>query len=287
MDIVMLKETLQRELPELLRADPGFREYLLELMRQDYPTRAETQDRFYEMLGELRREREERSREWREYQDQQDRKWEEQKAEDQRKWDEQNRKWDEQNRKWDEQNRKWDEQNRRWDEQKAEDQRKWAEQNRKWQESGERFDQTHQEIMALAERLERRVGALGARWGIQSETAFRNALAGILERTFGVQVVNVNEFDDQGTVFGRPDQVELDVIVKNGLLLICELKSSIDKAGMYIFERKARFYEQRHQRKADRLIVISPMIDARARKVAEKLGIEMFSDSSQVEEEQP
>ena len=246
MDMVMLKETLQRELPELLRADPGFREYLLELMRRDYPTRAETQDRFYEMLGELRREREERSREWREYQDQQDRKWDEQKAEDQRKWDEQ---------------------------------------NRKWRESGQRFDQTHQEIMALAERLERRVGALGSRWGIQSETSFRNALAGILERTFGVQVVNVNEFDDQGTVFGRPDQVELDVIVKNGLLLICELKSSIDKAGMYIFERKARFYEQRHQRKADRLIVVSPMIDARARKVAEKLGIEMFSDSSQVEEQ--
>ena len=296
MDMVMLKETLQRELPELLRADPGFREYLLELMRRDYPTRAETQDRFYEMLGELRREREERSREWREYQDKQDRKWdeqkaedqrkwEEQKAEDQRKWDEQNRKWDEQNRKWDEQNRKWDEHNRKWDEQKAEDQRKWDEQNRKWQESGQRFDQTHQEIMALAERLERRVGALGSRWGIQSETSFRNALAGILERTFGVQVVNVNEFDDQGTVFGRPDQVELDVIVKNGLLLICELKSSIDKAGMYIFERKARFYEQRHQRKADRLIVVSPMIDARARKVAEKLGIEMFSDSSQVEEQ--
>ena len=246
MDMVMLKETLQRELPELLRADPGFREYLLELMRRDYPTRAETQDRFYEMLGELRREREERSREWREYQDKQDRKWDEQKAEDQRKWDEQ---------------------------------------NRKWQESGQRFDQTHQEIMALAERLERRVGALGSRWGIQSETSFRNALAGILERTFGEQVVNVNEFDDQGTVFGRPDQVELDVIVKNGLLLICELKSSIDKAGMYIFERKARFYEQRHQRKADWSIVVSPMIDARARKVAEKLGIEMFSDSSQVEEQ--
>ncbi|MCC8986630.1 MAG: DUF3782 domain-containing protein [Candidatus Contendobacter sp.] len=246
MDMAMLKETLQRELPELLRADPGFREYLLELMRRDYPTRAETQDRFYEMLGELRREREERSREWREYQDKQDRKWDEQKVEDRRKWDEQ---------------------------------------NRKWQESGERFDHTHQEIMALAERLERRVGALGSRWGIQSETSFRNALAGILERTFGVQVVNVNEFDDQGTVFGRPDQVELDVIVKNSLLLICELKSSIDKAGMYIFERKARFYEQRHQRKADWSIVVSPMIDARARKVAEKLGIEMFSDSSQVEEQ--
>ena len=46
MDIVMLKETLRRELPELLRADPGFRDYLLELMRREHPTRAETQDRF-------------------------------------------------------------------------------------------------------------------------------------------------------------------------------------------------------------------------------------------------
>jgi hypothetical protein len=92
----------------------------------------------------------------------------------------------------------------------------------------------------------------------------------------------VNEYDDTGEVFGRPDQVELDVIIKNGLLIICELKSSIDKAGMYIFERKVRFYEKHHQRQANRLIVISPMVDARARKVAETLGIEVFSDSTDV-----
>lgn len=119
--------------------------------------------------------------------------------------------------------------------------------------------------------------------GLQSEKAFRDALAGILKQSFGVQVVNVNDYDDEGTVFGRPDQVELDVIIKNGLLLICELKSSIDKAGMYIFERKARFYEKRHQRTANQLIVISPMIDARARKVAERLGIETYGDSTEVE----
>jgi len=44
-----------------------------------------------------------------------------------------------------------------------------------------------------------------------------------------------------------------------------------------------RFYEKRHLRKADRLIVVSPMIDRRAMKVAEKLGIETYSDSSEVE----
>jgi len=79
-----------------------------------------------------------------------------------------------------------------------------------------------------------------------------------LEKNFDTQVLNVNEYDDQGEVFGRPDQIELDIIIKNGLLLICDLKSSIDKGGMYLFECKARFYERRHDRKADRLIVISP-----------------------------
>jgi hypothetical protein len=43
----------------------------------------------------------------------------------------------------------------------------------------------------------------------------------------------VTDYDDSGEVFGCPDQIELDVIIKNGLLLIRELKSSIDKAGMY------------------------------------------------------
>jgi len=52
---------------------------------------------------------------------------------------------------------------------------------------------------------------------------------------------------------------------------------------MYIFECKAQFYEKRYGRQANRLTVISPMIDARARKVAERLGIETFGDSILVE----
>jgi hypothetical protein len=268
MDVELLKETIKRELPGLLRDDPALRAYILDLTRREYADRAETQDRFYDLLAELRRDREQRAREWEEYKDEQN-----------RKWDEQASQWNEQNRKWDEQASQWNEQNRKWDEQASQ----WNEKNRKWEESGRRFDRLHEEIMAQAKRFDRSIGALGARWGLRSEKAFRDALAGILEQNFGVQVLNVNEYDDRGEVFGRPDQVELDVIVKNGLLLICELKSSIDKAGMYIFERKARFCERRHQRQANRLIVISPMIDARARQVAERLGIETYGDSTEVE----
>ena len=211
MNTETLKEAIRRELPGFVRTDPEFRAYLLDLMRPEFAPRAETDDRFYAILNELRSDREE--------------------------------------------------------------------QHGKWEANPAELQRLPEEIMAQNDKLDRSIGGLGARWGLKSESAFRNALAGILEKHFGVEVLNISEYDDQGVVFGRPDQIELDIIIKNGLLLICELKSSIDKAGMYSFERKARFYEERHQRKADRLIVISPMIDPRAMPVAQRLGIETFSDS--------
>jgi hypothetical protein len=55
-----------------------------------------------------------------------------------------------------------------------------------------------------------------------------------------VEVLNLNDFDDEGEVFGRPDQVEINVIIKNGLVIVCEIKSSMSKAEMYIFDRQGR-----------------------------------------------
>jgi len=165
---------------------------------------------------------------------------------------------------------------------REEQSRKWEKQDRKWDENQLELKCLHEEVMAVSTKIDRTVGALGSRWGMQSERTFRNALAGILEKNFGVQVLNVTEFDASGEVFGRPDQVELDVIIKNGLLIVCELKSSVDKSAMYAFERKVRFYEKLSQQQANRLIVISPMIEPGAKVVGERLGIEMYTDSIDV-----
>jgi hypothetical protein len=51
---------------------------------------------------------------------------------------------------------------------------------------------------------------------------------------------------------------------------------------MHTFKRKADWYERRHGRKATRLLAISPMIDRRASPVAQRLGIEMYTDSADV-----
>jgi len=284
-----LKERIRTELPGLLREDPSLRGFLRGLLAEEFADRQRTEDRFDRALAELARDREESARRWDEQRKEDAAKWREN-AEQWKKWLEQDaaqwKKWLEQDAaQW----KEWREQDTaQWKEWREQDAAKWQEQRRydekKQEEDNERFRRTHEEIMAISDKLERKIGALGARWGMKSEASFRNALAGILEEHFGVQVLNVNEYDEAGEVFGRPDQVEIDVIIKNGLLILAELKSSIDKAGIYIFERKARFYERRHGRKADRLIVISPMIDKKAQQVADRLGIRTYSDSSEVEE---
>ena len=171
-----------------------------------------------------------------------------------------------------EQSRKWDEQNQ-----------KWEEQNHKWEENQRQIEQLLQEIKAVNRKYDSSIGAIGARWGLYSESSFRNALKAILEESFGVQVVNITEYDDQGEVFGRPDQVELDLLIKNGLLIICEIKSSVSKSEVYTFEKKVQFYQRRHQREANRKIVISPMVADNAQKVAQDLGIEVYSYARDVE----
>jgi hypothetical protein len=252
MTVEELKACLQTELPELLKQDQSFRQWLEQLIRQTAVTPEAFDARFERMLQELAADRAERRREWEEWSAKFDARFEEQS----REWKEWSAKFDahaeEQNRKWEEQNRKWDEQNRT---------------NNKLLE----------EITLSRSRQEQGIGALGSRWGIASEHSFRAALKGILEKSFGVEVLNINEFDDEGLVFGRPDQVEIDIIIKNGEVILCELKSSMSKSDMYTFDRKSQYYERRHQRPVQRKLVISPMVHPTARPVAEKLGIEVFS----------
>ncbi|MGD2087926.1 MAG: DUF3782 domain-containing protein [Candidatus Aminicenantes bacterium] len=266
MDTQTVKQIVKDELPKLVRSDKRIRKFVLDLYREvslEKADKKETESRFDRILEELKQDREEQSR----------------------KWDEQNKKWDEQNKKWEEnqaeilelrqeQNKKWDEQNKKWDEHN----KKWEEHNRKWEENQEVIRQ----LLKKVQKHDTTLGALGSRWGIRAESSFRNALKGILEGNFDVKVLNINEYDDQGEVFGRPDQVELDIIIIDGILIICEIKSSVSKGDMYLFHKKAKFYEKRHNRTAKHLMAISPMVDEKAQKVARDLGIKVYSYADEI-----
>jgi hypothetical protein len=268
-----LKKALQDILPQLITEDPQVRDFVLRTVSNYYAGKPETESRFDRIMAELQRDREEQAR-----------KWDEQAQERERDREEQARKWDDNTCKWDEQAqeraRDREEQARKWDD----NTRQWEANNRKWEENARQWHEQHQQNMAVLEELKRQdrryestIGALGSRWGLYSEASFRNALKGILEDSFGVQVLNVTDFDETGEVFGRPDQVELDLIISNGTVIVCEIKSSLSKSDMYSFNRKVAFYQKRHDRPVSRKLVISPMVDDRARPVAEALGIEVYS----------
>jgi hypothetical protein len=253
-------DLIRQELPDILQSDEDMREWVIQLTRPRYADRLETESRFDRMLEQLKLDREESARQW---------------NEQSRKLDEYIRKSDE---KWEANQRKWEASNQ-----------KWEASNQKWEANNQKWEENHRIICKILDRIEKQeqkhnasIGALGARWGLSSEAAFRNGLKAILEKSFGVEVKNVTEYDAEGRVFGKPDQVELDVIIHNGLLILCEIKSSISKSDMVIFSHKTDFYEQKHDRKADRKLVISPMVDDRARPVAEREGIEIYSHSIDV-----
>jgi hypothetical protein len=282
MENQQLREIIMRELPGILQRDREVRDFILDLSRQHFADRGETESRFDRLLDELRRDRERQDRKWEE----QNRKWEENQRQLAAMQEEQNRRWQENQRQLaamqEEQSRKWEENQRQLAAMQEEQNRRWQEQERKWEENQQTIRQMLEAIQALSRKHDSTIGALGARWGLYAEQSFRNALKGILEDTFGVEVLNVAEYDDEGEVFGHPDQVELDLIIKDGTLIVCEIKSSMSKGDMYIFERKVRFYEKKHRRQASRLVVISLMVDKQARNVAERLGIQVYSYAEDV-----
>ncbi len=188
-----IKVLIREQLPSILAEDASIRDFILRTVSDYYSPKKETDQKFEKfknrvdrILDELQRDREEQSQ-----------------------------KWDEQRRLWDEQRQLWDEQRRLWDEQLQQNQ----ENNQKWEEQRQQNRETLEEIKKMNKKHDSTIEAFGSRWGLFSEASFRNGLAAILQDSFEVEVLNINDYDPDGLVFGRPDKVEFDVIVKNGRVI--------------------------------------------------------------------
>jgi len=264
---------------------------LEEMQRQSDERWAQSQQRFEEIQRESNERWAQSQQRFEEIQRESNERW----AQSQQRFEEiqreSNERWEKSEQRFEEiqreSNERWEKSEQKFEEMQRESNERWEKNQQKFEEmrreSDERFEQLMEEIKALSRKHDSSIGALGARWGIAAESSFRDGLKAILEQDFGVQVVNVTEYDEEGEVFGRPDQVELDLIIHNGDLIICEIKSSMSRSDMYAFFRKVQFYEKRHQRKATKLMVISPMVDQRAKAVADTLGIAVYSYADDVQ----
>jgi hypothetical protein len=127
------------------------------------------------------------------------------------------------------------------------------------------------------ELVERHISALGARWGIMAESAFRESLRGVLEKELGYRVEKWTVFDEAGKVYGYPSLVDVDVTVSDGKLILIEVSSHIKASDITTFRRKAELYMEKTGKRPDKLVVVTPYIDDTAQKAAKELGIEVYT----------
>ncbi len=186
-----------------------------------------------------------------------------------------------------------EESEQRWTEFRQEMEALRAESNRLREESEQRWVEFRQEIKALREessasraytdnairRFDHTVQGLGARWGLQSEEAFRNGLAAILTDELGFRVEQYEGYDDSGSVFGHPEQIEMDVIIRNASVIAIEIKSSVSRSDLSLFQRKVAFFEQTENVTVNRKFFISPFVDPNAVGLAARMGIELYTHS--------
>jgi hypothetical protein len=141
----------------------------------------------------------------------------------------------------------------------------------------EDMNRLREDMIRGFELVERHITALGARWGIMAESAFRESLGGLLEKELGYRVEKWTVFDEAGKVYGYPSVVDVDVTVSDGKLILVEVSSHIKASDITTFRRKAELYMEKAGKRPDKLVVVTPYIDDTAQKAAKELGVEVYT----------
>ena len=138
-----------------------------------------------------------------------------------------------------------------------------------------------QALERAVSRLERRMDAIGARFGLLAESAFRDGMRGILQEHVGLRVVQWRHYDEQGIVHGFPSWVEADLLIHDDEHWLVEIKAHFSRADIAEFYRIGQLYQQ-VTGVAPRLIGIAPSLDERAKEWAQRFGITLYGDPEEV-----
>ncbi|MEM1723875.1 MAG: DUF3782 domain-containing protein [Candidatus Jordarchaeales archaeon] len=153
-----------------------------------------------------------------------------------------------------------------------------------------RFEEHSKEIAALwtevknirvdmqkgFERLEGLISVLGGRWGVRAEVAFRNAMMELVEEARGAKVTRLKLFDDKGVVYGEPSEVEVDLLVRDNVHMLIEIKARVRKSDVTELLRIGELYEEKKGVKP-RLILVAPTIDSNAYEFATRKNVKVYT----------
>ncbi|MEO0289714.1 MAG: DUF3782 domain-containing protein [candidate division WOR-3 bacterium] len=237
---------LEEKLPEIIEKSPIIRLKIEEMMEK----RAVTREEIKEILIELRAQREDANK----------------------RFEEINKRFEEVNRRFEElredTNRRFEEVNKRFEELRED-------MNRRFEEVDKRFEILTKEMRDGFKLLRDAITAVGARWGIFAEEAFREGMEGILKELGFYDVKKWEDYDKDGMVFGYPSTVEVDLVIKDDKHYLIEVKSSVSDGDVLKFKRIGEFYEKKTGVKPE-LVIVSPYIEEEAKEKCKIFGIKFY-----------
>ncbi len=152
-------------------------------------------------------------------------------------------------------------------------------------ELGERFVRLEERQTSLEERFakleeemrdtRRILTVIAHRFGVISESSFREGMKYVVEEVLGVaKVTKLTLRDEEGLVYGHPSDVDVDIIIKDGVHILVEVKSRVSKGDVAEFYRIGLLYEKTRGVKP-KLLIIGGFIDRNSWGTASRLGVEI------------
>ncbi|MHA1358646.1 MAG: DUF3782 domain-containing protein [Candidatus Helarchaeota archaeon] len=169
---------------------------------------------------------------------------------------------------------------------------RFEEVNQRFEEVNQRFEKSDTRFQELVETMNRRfekvlegqmllrvaIGSLGRRSGIRLEKTILKLLQRVLEqRDIDINKVQwIELFDEAGEVFTRNYRTDIDVLIRDGLHFLMEIKYQADNRDIYHFLKVAELYTLKYQR-PNKLLLLTLEIDPKTQEYAESQKIEVIT----------
>jgi hypothetical protein len=147
-----------------------------------------------------------------------------------------------------------------------------TEMNQRFERVDQGFEQVDQQMHEVRTEVatgfgevQRSIDRLGARWGIRSESVFRQTMAAVLEQSFGVGV-------EQRTVAGE----QFDIVIHDHEHILVEIAASVGPTIQTRLERKRRLYQESTGVSPTRIILATASIHSRRAHELRMSGIEVI-----------
>ncbi|MEO0263055.1 MAG: DUF3782 domain-containing protein [candidate division WOR-3 bacterium] len=245
---------IEEKLPEIIEKYPSIRIKIEEIIEK----KAVTKEEIKEILLELRKQREDTTGELKTLRE------------------DTNRRFEETNKRFEELNKRFEELNKRFEELREDT-------NKRFEEINKRFEEITLRMENGFKILRDTISAIGSRWGVGAEDAFRKGFEEIIQE-LEYKVIKWKKFDKEAKIFSFPRPAEIDIIIKDKKRIAIEVKSSVSLSDVEEFLKSIKFYEIEENEKIDEKIIVAIFCRPGVEEYIKELNIKLIKGIEETKE---